>query len=101
MGVAASSLLSLLEVDLDVLERRNGDAELRLLLLDGLLGGVATLLDDLGVVGRASTVPGEDVLGVAWDVRESTDGGNGDQVGLELLGCDISDSIGGVLSRLE
>lgn len=101
VSVATSSLLGLLEVGLDVSERRDGNAELRLLLLDSLLGGVATLLDDLRVVGRASSVPGEDVLGVAWDVREGTDGGDRDEVGLELLGGDLSDGVGRVLGGLE
>jgi hypothetical protein len=103
VGVAAGRLLSLLEVILDLGERGDGDAELGLLLvlLSSLLDSVATLLNDLSVVGRATTVPGEDVLGVAWDVRESTDGSDGDEVSLELLGGDVGDSVGRVLGRLE
>lgn len=62
---------------------------------------VATLLDDGGVVRLATAVPGEDVCGVAGDVRESALGGDGDQVGLELLRGDIRDSEGRVLGRLE
>lgn len=98
---AAGRLLRALEVTLDLGERRDGDGELGLLLLDSLLDRVATLLNNLGVVGRATTVPGEDVLGVAWDIRESTDGGDGDEILLELLGGDIGDSIGRVLARLK
>ncbi len=102
VSVAASRLLGLLEVILDLGERGNGDAELRLvLLLDGLLDSVATLLNNLGVVGRATTVPGKDVLGVARDVGKSTDGGDRDEVSLELLGGDVGDSVGRVLGRLE
>ena len=101
VGVAAGRLLSLLEVILDLSERWDGDAELGLLFLGGLLDSVATLLNNLSVVGRATTVPGKDVLGVAWDVRESTDGSDGDEVGLELLGGDVGDSVGRVLGRLE
>lgn len=103
VGVAAGRLLSLLEVILNLGERGDGDAELGLLLvlLSSLLDSVATLLNDLSVVGRATTVPGEDVLGVAWDVRESTDGSDGDEVSLELLGGDVGDSVGRVLGRLE
>ena len=102
VSLAASRLLSLLEVGLNVRERRDGDAELRLLfLLGSLLDGVAALLDDLSVVGRTTTVPGEDVLGVAGDVRESTNGGDGDQVSLELLGRDVGNSVGRVLGRLK
>jgi hypothetical protein len=102
VGVATSRLLGLVKVGLDVREGRDGDAELRLLLLlGGLLDGVATLLDDLGVVGRTTTVPGQDVLGVAWDVRESTDGSDGDEVSLELLGGDVGNGVGRVLGRLE
>lgn len=98
---AAGRLLSALKVTLDLGERRDGDGELGLLLLDSLLDRVATLLNNLGVVGRATTVPGEDVLGVAWDIRESTDGGDGDEVLLELLGGDVGDSVGRVLARLK
>lgn len=101
VGVAASGLLGSLEVGLNLSHGRDGDAELRLLLLDRLLGSVTTLLDDLSVVGRASTVPGKDVLGVTGNIREGTDSGNRDQVGLELLGGDISDGIGRVLGRLK
>ena len=103
VGVAAGRLLSLLEVILNLGERGDGDAELGLLLvlLSSLLDSVATLLNDLSVVGRATTVPGEDVLGVAWDVRESTDGSDGDEVSLEFLGGDVGDSVGGILGRLE
>jgi hypothetical protein len=102
VGVAASRLLGLLKVILDLGERGNGDAELRLLLLLGsLLDGVATLLKNLSVVGRATTVPGKDVLGVAWDIRESTNGSDRDEVSLELLGGDVGDSVGRVLGRLE
>lgn len=99
---AAGRLLSALEVTLDLGEGRDSDGELGLLLLLGsLLGGVTTLLNNLGVVGRATTVPGENVLGVAWDIRESTDGSDGDEVLLELLGGDVGDSIGRVLGRLK
>jgi hypothetical protein len=103
VGVAASRLLSLLEVILNLGERGDGDAELGLflVLLSSLLDSVATLLNNLSVVGRTTTVPGEDVLGVAWDVRESTDGSDGDEVSLELLGGDVCDSVGRVLGRLE
>jgi hypothetical protein len=62
---------------------------------------VATLLDDGGVVGLSATVPGEDVGGVAGDVGQSTHGGDGDEVSLQLLGGDIRNSEGRVLGRLE
>jgi hypothetical protein len=62
---------------------------------------VTTLLDNGGVVGSSTAVPGEDVGGVAGDIGEGTLGGNGDQVSLELLGADVRNSEGGVLGRLE
>jgi hypothetical protein len=62
---------------------------------------VATLLDDGAVVGSSTTVPGEDVGGVAGDIGKSTLSCDGDEVSLELLGADISNSEGRVLGRLE
>lgn len=41
------------------------------------------------------------VGGVGRNVRESTDGGNGHQVGLELLGGNLGNSVGRTLGRLE
>ena len=105
VGSAASSALGLLELISDLLLdlRDGGDSDG---VLGGLLGGtlgglVATLFNDLGVVGRTTAVPGEDVGGVGGNIRESTKGSDGNEVGLELLGCDVSDSVGRVLSRLE
>lgn len=62
---------------------------------------VTTLVDNIGEVGRATTVPCENVLGLAWDIRENTDSTDGDEMTLELLGCDVGNSIGGALSWLE
>jgi hypothetical protein len=58
-----------------------------------LLDCVAASLDNGGVVGRSTTVPGEDVLGVRWDIGQGTLGGNGDDVLLQLLGGDGSNGI--------
>ena len=100
VSVAAGGLLGLLEVGLELREGR--DVGLRLVLLLGnLLDSVAALLNNLGVVGGATTVPGEDVGSVAGHVRKSTDGGDGNQVGLELLGCDVGNSVSRVLGGLE
>jgi hypothetical protein len=86
---------------LDLGDGGDGDGVARRL-LGGTLGRlVATLLDDLGVVGRSSTVPGEDVRSAGGNVREGTDGTDSDEVSLKLLGGDVSDSVGRVLSGLE
>jgi hypothetical protein len=103
VGGTASSLLSLLELIgellLDLRDRRDGDGVRRLLLLSSL-GLVATLLNNLAEVAGTTTVPGENVLGVGGNVREGTGGTDGDEVGLELLGSDIRNSVGRVLGWL-
>jgi len=58
---------------------------------------VATLGNDLGVVGGTTTVPGEKVGGVRGDVSKGALSGDVNKSGLELLGGDIGDGIGGVL----
>lgn len=103
---AASSALGLFELIsnllLDLRDGGNGDGVLGRLLLGGTFGGlVTTLVDNLTVVGRATTVPGEDVGGVGGNVRESTDGTDGNEVSLQLLGGDVSDSVGRVLGGLK
>jgi hypothetical protein len=103
VGGTASSLLSLLELIgkllLNLRDRRNGDGVRRLLLSSLRL--VATVLNNLGEVLGTTTVPGENVFGVGGNVRESTDSTDGDEVGLELLGSDIRNSVGRVLGRLQ
>ena len=81
-------------------DRRDGDGVLRRLLV-GLGGLVAALLDNLSEVGKTTTVPCEDVLGVRGDIRESTYSADGDEVGLELLGGDVCNSVGRVLGGLK
>lgn len=81
-----------------------GDLGLRLDLLEhgGAASGlVATLLNNGRVVGLSTTVPGEDVGGVARNIGKSTNSGDRDESSLELLGADISDSEGRVLGGLE
>jgi hypothetical protein len=81
-----------------------GDLGLRLNLLEhgrAVSGLVATLLNNGRVVGLSATVPGEDVGSVAGNIGKSTNSGNGDEVSLELLGADVSDSEGRVLGGLE
>jgi hypothetical protein len=83
-----------------LLQKFNGGGQLGGLL--GILPGiVAAGLDDGGVVGRSTSVPCKDVLSVRWDVRQSTLGTNADDVLLQLLGSDLSNSVGRVLGRLE
>lgn len=82
------------------------------------LDGVTALVDDVGVVGGSATVPGEKlkasqrsrselmpvetyVGGVLRDVGQRIRGGDVEQVLLELLGCDVGNSIGRVLAGLE
>ena len=89
-----------LEVVLDGLLQL-GDGPAGALVLGAGLGGVASGLDDGRVVGAAATVPGEEVGGVLGDVAESTDGGDAEKVGLELLGGDGSDRVLGSLRGLE
>ena len=50
----------------------------------GPLDGVATLRDNLRVVGLATTVEGEQVGSVTGDIGQGVLGGNADQVLLEL-----------------
>lgn len=59
------------------------------------------LVDDVGVVGLATSVPGEDVGSAAGDIGESSLSGNRDEVALELLRSDVCNSIGRVLGWLE
>jgi hypothetical protein len=105
MRGAGSGALGLLELTGDLLldlgDRGDGDGVAGGLILGCTLGLVATRLDDLSVVGRSSAVPGEDVRGVRGNVREGTDGTDGDEVSLELLGSDVSNSVGRVLGGLE
>ena len=105
VSLASSGGLGLVELSLNVLldssNRRNGNSEGVISLFDRLLGNVATLLNNLGEVGGTSAVPGKDVLGVARNIGESTDGTNLNQVGLELLGSDVGDSVRRVLGWLE
>ena len=105
MSSTAGSAPGLLELLSDLIlnlgDGRDGDG-----VLSGLLGGalsrlVATLLNNVGEVGRSSTVPGEDVGCVRGNIRKSTNGTDSDEVSLELLGGDVSDSIGRVLGGLE
>lgn len=62
---------------------------------------VTTLVNNVGEVGRTTTVPGENVLSVAWNIRESSDGTNGDEVRLELLWGDVGNGVGGALGWLQ
>ena len=105
VSLASGGGLGLVELSLDVLldgsDRWNCDSERAISLLNRLLGGVATLFDNLGEVGNTAAVPGKDVLGVAGDVRESTDGTDLDQVGLELLGGDVGNSVCRILGWLK
>jgi len=71
------------------------------LFLDALARGVTTLFDDRAVIGGSATVPGEDVLGVAGNISQSTLGRDGDEVGLQLLGGNVGNSISRVLGRLQ
>jgi hypothetical protein len=105
VGSAAGSALSLLELlsnlILDLGDGRDGNGVLGGL-LGGALGGlVATLLNNVGEVGRSSTVPGEDVSCVRGNIRQSTNSTDSDEVSLELLGGDVGDGIGRVLGGLE
>ena len=82
---------------------------------------VATVGNNLGVVGGATAVPGKElkeivsmvflivlwsrkttyVRSVRWDVVKSTLGSDANEVLLELLGSDVCDSKGRVFGRLE
>lgn len=62
---------------------------------------VATGLEDLGVVGAATAVPGEQVGGLTGDVAEGALGGDGNESSLQLLGGDGVGGILRVLSRLK
>lgn len=70
---------------------------------DARFGGelVATVIDDIGVVGLATSVPGKQVGGVGCNVRERVLSGDSDHVSLEFLGLDLSDRIGRVVGRLK
>ena len=82
--------------------------------LDVNLLRLSILVDDLGVVGRSSTVPSEKllfwlaeynnavscnayILGIRWDIGKTTLGSDGDETGLELFGSDLRYSVGRVL----
>ena len=81
-----------------LLKLRDGRDLVRLGLGVGL---VAASLDDGRVVAAATTVPGEEVGGVTGHVGEGTDGGNLEEVGLHLLGGDLSERVLRVAGRLE
>lgn len=86
-----------------------------------LLRSVAALLDDLRVVGVATTIPGEElrnvlelhhvllptrdkttyIASVAGDTGEGLDGGNGEKTPLELLWRNVSDGISRILGGLQ
>lgn len=92
-----------LEVVLDgLLNLRDGLKDLlvsaRLLLG---LDNVATTVDDRGVVAATAAVPGQQVGGVLGNIGEGIDGGNADQLALELLGGDGSDGVLRVGGRLQ
>lgn len=65
------------------------------------LNRITASLDDGSVVGRSTTVPCEDVLGVGWNIGQSTLGGDADDALLQLLGGDLSNGVIRVGSRLE
>jgi len=58
-----------------------------------LLDSVRTSLDDGSVVGRSTTVPGEQVGGARWDIIQSTNGGDADDRVLKFLWGDLFNGV--------
>lgn len=87
----------------------------------GAVDGVAAVGNNLGVVARAGAVPCEELVdcvsrkvkrmevvggrtyvgGAGADVGEGSLCGDEEELGLELLGCNVRDGVGRVLCRLE